>query len=110
MLRWSAVSCGYGHREMRSGLNYASTWHHRHQSKASTLGGLASSANTVEAIRLLLMMMMAAQKDAKAEASVTEWDDVQIHVVVKRSCVALNMASGSGPPWKKFWHVVVIQH
>jgi len=87
---------------MQSALTYTGTWHHQHQPKASPLGGLASPANTVEAVRLLLMMM-AAQKSAKAEASVTEWDDVQIHGVAKRSCVTvLNMASGSGPPRKKF--------
>ena len=37
------------------------------------LSGLASPANTVEAVRvwLLLLMMMAAQKATKAEVSVT---------------------------------------
>jgi len=38
----------------------------------SPLGGLASPANILEAVRLLLLMMMAAQKGAKAEASLRQ--------------------------------------
>jgi len=105
LIRTTTPGCATktGSRRPWTSAVFTSTWHHRHQPKASTLGGLASPANTVAAVRLM-MMMMTAQKSAKAEASRRQllWDDVQIHVVVKRSCVAvLNMASGSGPPRQK---------
>ena len=37
--------------------------------KGVDLGGLASPANTVAAVRLMMMMMKTAQKSAKAEAT-----------------------------------------